>query len=307
MQQTLIRVGNKTQSTGWGITFMMAGMLIVPVMDAIAKHLGQHLSPMQITWGRFIFQLLIMGSAIILTMNAKALIPQRPIIHTLRGLLLAVATTFFFFSLLYLPLATAIAIFFVQPMIVTLLSAGFLGETIGWHRRLAVVTGFAGALLIIQPGGEAFTLASLLPLAAALFFATYIALTRSVANIDHPLTMQFSSSVGATLFLTLALAFAGAIDHELFAPSVPSVTQWGLLAAIGLVASVGHLLVVVAINRAPASLLAPFGYMEIVSATALGWLFFNEWPTLTTWLGIAVIVCSGLYVFLREQRQVNSD
>lgn len=301
MQQLLIRVGNRTQSTGWGIGFMMTGMLIVPIMDAIAKHLGQQLSPMQITWGRFVFQLLIMGVAVIVTLNVKALIPKRPLIHTLRGLLLAIATTFFFFSLLYLPLANAIAIFFVQPMIVTMLSAIFLGETIGWHRKIAVLAGFAGALLIIQPGSEAFSLAALLPLGSALFFASYIAFTRSVANIDHPLTMQFSSSVGATVFLTLGLIIASANNHELFAPRVPSFTQWGLLAAIGLIASVGHLLVVVAINRAPASLLAPFGYMEIVSATLLGWLFFSDWPSLKTWAGIAVIVCSGLYVFMREQ------
>ena len=102
--------------------------------------------------------------------------------------------------------------------------------------------------------------------------------------------------------LSLALVFAGFQEHTLFAPSMPTIEQWGWLAAVGLIAAVGHLLVVIALNRAPASLLAPFSYLEIVSATALGWLVFEEWPTLLTWLGIAVIVCSGLYVFLREQR-----
>lgn len=294
---------NQTQSPGIGIAFMMTGMLIVPVMDAIAKHLGQQLSPMQITWGRFLFQFLIMGVAIVLLLSTHALMPKRPVVHTVRGLLLAIATTFFFFALLFLPLADAIAIFFVQPMIVTVLSALFLGEPIGWHRRIAVLMGFLGALLIIQPGSDAFTPAALLPLCAAVFFACYIALTRSVANVDHPLTMQFASSVGATLVLSLALVYAELAGYDQFSPTVPTLSEWGWLAAIGLIAAVGHLLVVIALNRAPASLLAPFSYMEIVSATVLGWIIFKDWPTLMTWAGIAVIVSTGLYVFVREQRQ----
>lgn len=286
---------------------MMTGMLIIPGMDAIAKLLGNDISPMQITWGRFFFQIIFIGLAIVIALEPSALKSSRPLVHTLRGILLAIATTLFFFSLLYLPLANAISIFFVQPMILTLLSALFLGETIGWHRRIAVTTGFFGVLLIIQPGSESFILASLLPLGAALFFATYIVLTRSVANVDHPLTMQFSSSLGAVLILTIALMFAGFTGDSPFSPTMPSLSQWGFLALIGIIASVGHLLVVIAINRTPASLLAPFGYMEIVSATALGWWIFGEWPDQLAWLGIAVIVGSGMYVLFRENQQSSAS
>ena len=281
---------------------MTLGMLIVPVMDAIAKSLGSDISPMQITWGRFFFQLIFMGTAILIMLDASALRSARPVVHTLRGILLAIATTFFFFSLLYLPLANAIAIFFVQPMLLTLLSALVLGESIGWHRRIAVTTGFLGALLIIRPGSDSFTLASLLPLAAAVFFASYLALTRSVANIDHPLTMQFSSAVGAAIVLSIALWFGDTAGIALFQPIMPDLHQWALLAAIGMIAAVGHLLVVIAVNRAPTSLLAPFGYIEIVSATALGWWIFSDWPDTITWLGIGIIVASGLYVLLREHQ-----
>ena len=107
---------------------MVTGTMIVPVMDAIAKFLGDSLSPVQITWGRFFFQFIIMGAAIIPLMGVRALWPKRPVIHAIRGILLAVATTFFFFSLQVLPLADAIAIFFVQPMILTLLAMLFLGR-----------------------------------------------------------------------------------------------------------------------------------------------------------------------------------
>ncbi|MFK7857998.1 MAG: DMT family transporter [Granulosicoccus sp.] len=302
LRSLLLRISTSTQSAGWGVGFMTTGMIIVPVMDAIAKILGDSLSPMQITWGRFAFQMIFMAAAILLTLQPSALKPARPFMHTVRGILLATATTFFFFSLLYLPLATAIAIFFVQPMILTLLSALVLGESIGWHRRIAVTTGFLGTLLIIRPGSDAFTLASLLPVAAAFFFASYLAMTRSVANVDHPLTMQFSSAVGATVVMTLALWVGSFSNMAIFQPQLPDLEQWGLLAAVGLIAAVGHLLVVIAVNRAPTSLLAPFGYIEIISATALGWWIFNEWPDSMTWAGIAVIVASGLYVIFRENQ-----
>ena len=286
---------------------MMIGMIIVPIMDAIAKVLGDEMSPVQIVWGRFAFQFVFMGALILITLSPSALRSAQPLIHTIRGILLAIATTFFFFSLQFLPLANAIAIFFVQPMILTLLSALLLGERIGWHRRIAVTTGFIGALIIIRPGSDAFILASLLPLAAATFFASYLALTRSVANVDHPLTMQFASSIGAAAVISLVLVAGLLGDIANFQPSVPNAYQWGLMLAIGLIAAVGHLFVVIAINRAPTSLLAPFGYAEIVSATVLGYLVFNDWPDIYTWAGIGIIVGSGLYVLFRERQHAVQD
>lgn len=285
---------------------MLLGTSIVPVMDAIAKHLGESMSPIQITWGRFFFQFIIMAIALCISIGPRALIPKEPIKHAIRGLLLAAATLCFFWSLRTLPLADAIAIFFVQPMILTLISALVLKETIGWHRRIAVCAGFIGAVLIIRPGTETFTLASMLPLLAAVFFASYLALTRAVANIDHPATMQFASGLAATCALSLILLITRLWPESSFAPSLPSLIDWLWLVSIGAIAAGGHLLVVMAMNRAPASALAPFGYVEIVAATLLGWLFFSDWPDNLSWLGIAIIVASGIYVFLREQRATNS-
>jgi len=284
-----------------GIVYMLCGTAIVPVMDAIAKHLGSSMSPLQITWGRFFFQFLIMGTALLLTVGYHGLIPKRPSIHALRGLLLATATTFFFFGLQHLPLADAIAIFFVEPMMLTLISALFLGESIGWHRQVAVLFGFLGAMMIIKPGTSSFTIASFFPLCAALFFSSYLAVTKAVANVDHPMTMQFASGLAATILLGIALGIASHWPLSLFAPSSPTAIEWAWLAAIGLIAAVGHLLVVMGFNRAPASLLAPFGYIEIIAATALGWLIFGDWPDILAWLGIVTIISSGAYMFYREQ------
>ena len=290
-----------------GMLFMLIGTAIVPVMDAIAKYLGDSMSPLQITWGRFLFQVLIMGSFVVMHRGPKALIPQKGYMHAVRGVLLAVATFCFFMSLRYLPLADAIAIFFVQPMILTLMSALFLGETIGWHRKLAVLSGFIGALFIIKPGTDAFTIAAFLPLATAVFFSTYMVLTRSVANIDHPTTMQFVSGSAALLLLTVALYIFHLLGITALSPTIPQASEWFWLAMIGLVAAVGHMLVIMGMNRAPASVLAPFGYVEIIAATALGWLIFGEWPDSLTWIGIVIIVLSGGYVFIREQRALGKD
>ena len=281
---------------------MVSGTLIIPVMDAIAKILGDTISPLQVTWGRFFFQAIIMGVAILALYGPAMLRPKRPLIHAIRGLLLAIATSFFFFSLLYLPLADSIAIFFVQPMLLTLLSAIFLGETIGWHRKAAVVIGFLGALLIIKPGSDSFTLAALLPVVAALFFSGYLVVTRSVANVDHPMTMQFASGIGATIAISIGLIPGTLAASSLWGAVPPTTLEWTYLAAIGCIAAFGHLLVVIAVNRAPTSVLAPFGYVEIIAATILGWLLFSDWPDTLSWLGIAIIVFSGLYVFVREQR-----
>ncbi len=282
---------------------MLLGTSVIPVMDAVAKYLGDSMSPLQITWGRFFFQALIMGSAMLIHSGPKALMPKRGFIHALRGLIMAIATFCFFLSLRYLPLADAIAIFFVQPMILTLMSWLFLGEQVGWHRRLAVLAGFIGALFIIKPGSETFTVAALLPFAAACFFSSYLVLTRSVANIDHPATMQFVSGTCAMLVLSLALFIASLLPDNTLSPTAPSGMQWLWLALIGLVAAVGHLLVIMGMNRAPASVLAPFGYAEIIAATTLGWLIFGDWPDQLTWVGIVIIVASGVYVFIREQHQ----
>lgn len=286
---------------------MLLGTSIVPIMDAVAKHLGDTMSPIQITWGRFFFQFIIMATALCITMGPQALVPKEPLKHAIRGLLLAAATLCFFWSLRSLPLADAIAIFFVQPMILTLISALVLKEHIGWHRRIAVCVGFIGAVLIIRPGSDTFTLASLLPLFAAVFFASYLAMTRAVANIDHPATMQFASGLSATIALSIVLLIVSRWPQSSFAPTSPSLYEWGWLLLIGLIAAGGHLLVVMAMNRAPASALAPFGYIEIVAATLLGWLIFNDWPDLLSWLGITIIVISGFYVYWREQRATTFD
>ena len=284
-----------------GILLMVVGMLVIPGIDAIAKYLSDDIAAGQVAWSRFFFQTLILAPVVLFRRRTPGLF-RRPFVHAARGALIAAATLMFFASLKYLPMADAIAIFFVEPFFLTLISAFFLGETIGWRRILAISVGFAGALVIIRPSYDVFGLAALLPIGAAICFAIYLALTRSLAQGTDPFAMQLSAGVSGLVVMSVALAFGFSLDIEVLTPVWPDPWQWSLLALLGVVGTVAHLFVVNAFKRAPASLLAPFQYLEIISASLLGYLVFGDFPDSLTWLGIAIIVGSGLYVLHRERR-----
>jgi S-adenosylmethionine uptake transporter len=280
------------------MTLMLLAMLILPGIDAIAKWLSNGISSGQIAWSRFFFQSLLMLPLFLRTRGA-IVTPALPL-HALRGALIALATLLFFSALKYLPLADAISIFFVEPLILTLLSALFLGEPVGWRRLTAVAVGFAGSLIVIRPSFSALGPPALLPLGTALSFAVYLILTRKLAQHEYPERMQFYAGVFGGIVMTAALAAGSVTDVAVLSFVWPDRLQWVLLAALGVIATGGHLLVVHAFRRAPAGVLAPFQYVEIIGATILGLVFFGDFPDATTWLGVVIIVASGMYVFHRE-------
>lgn len=278
---------------------MIGAMLMLPGIDAIAKWLSGSIASGQVAWSRMMFQTLLLAPAVLA--GRRSIVGPGMGLHMLRGALISAATLCFFTALRYLPLADAISIFFVEPLVLTLLSAVFLGEPVGWRRLSAVGAGFAGALMIVRPGFAHFGWTALLPLATACIFATYLLLTRRLAQREEPVRMQFFAGLFGWAVMTGALAAGGAAGIHVLTPVWPSAVEWLLLAALGVIATAGHLLVVHAFKRAPATLLAPFQYIEIVSATLLGWILFADFPDLTTWCGIAIVVGAGLYVFHRER------
>lgn len=284
------------------IGLMSAAMLIVPVMDIIAKYLSASMAPLQITFGRFFVQLLIAGTAAILIGQTRALLGRRPLINLLRGVLLAMAVLCFFTAVKYMSVATAISIFFVEPMILTVLAAIVLKERIGPRRIGAVVVGLAGALIILRPNLLEIGAVSLLPLATATFFALYLLLNRLYAGADGLLAIQFSAGLAGSVVLGLGLFGMPVIYPDAISIIMPDLGQIGWLIAIGAISFVGHGLVVMAFQRGEAALLAPLQYLEIVSATALGYLVFSDFPDGPTWAGIALIVLSGLYITHRERQ-----
>ncbi len=280
------------------MVLMLLAMLILPGIDAIAKWLSSGISAGQVAWSRFLFQTLLMLPLFLRTRGA--IVTRALPLHALRGALIALATLLFFSALKYLPLADAISIFFVEPLILTLLSAVFLGESVGWRRLTAVAVGFGGSLVVIRPSFSALGLPALLPLGTALSFAVYLILTRKLAQHEYPERMQFYAGVFGGIVMTAALAAGSVTDVAVLSFVWPDRVQWLLLAGLGVIATSGHLLVVHAFRRAPAGMLAPFQYVEIIGATILGLVFFGDFPDATTWLGVAIIVASGMYVFHRE-------
>lgn len=288
-----------------GIAIMVGAMMIIPVMDAIAKYLAvsQAMAPGQVTFYRFFFQLIWSALLVLIVGGAAALRPKRLWLNLVRGFLLAGASLSFFAALKYMPLADAVAIFFVEPFILTAASALLLGERVGWRRWLAIGVGFAGALIVINPSFRAFGPVALLPLLAATLFAAYLILNKTLGSLDTPVVMQYVAGAGGTLMLGAMLGIGAGLGFEAFAPSLPqSGKVWLLVIGLGFLAAFSHLFVVQAFRRAPASLLAPFQYLEIVSATIMGYIVFDDFPGPSKWLGILIIIGSGLFIFWRERR-----
>lgn len=283
-----------------GMLLMAFAMLLIPGIDAIAKLLSGTVSPAQIAWGRFVFQTLLLLPVILLT--GRPVRSARLGVHACRGALIATAIVLLFWALRYLPIANAIAIFFVEPLILTLFSALFLRESVGARRLVAVAVGLLGAMIVIRPSWEAFGWAAVLPLGTAICFAGYLTLTRHVAGNEDVLTIQLWAGIFAALVLSAVLMMGGATGVEVIAPAWPTAWELGMLGALGLIATVGHVLIALALRHASASILAPFQYLEIFSATVLGFVLFGDFPDAVTWLGTSIIVASGLYVFLRERR-----
>ena len=287
-------------SLSQGMVLMILAMLMLPGIDAVAKLVSGSISAGQAAWARFLFQVLLLAPFVL--WQGQLRWGAHLWAHAARGFLIALATLLFFSALKVMPLADAIAIFFVQPFIVTLLAALLLGEAFGWRRMLAIAIGFSGALLIIKPSYDVFGATALLPIGTAFSFALYVILTRWLVRTVAPLTMQFLAGIFGLLTMSMALAVGGAYGIDVIAPVWPSATEWQLLALLGIIATTGHVLVVMAYARASVAVLAPFQYLEIVSATTLGFVLFGDLPDPLTWVGIAIIVASGLFVFYRERR-----
>jgi S-adenosylmethionine uptake transporter len=292
-------------STASAMVMMIAAMLMLPGIDAIAKWLSGSVSSGQVTWSRFFFQIILM-SPLLLKTRGPWFTPALAL-HAARGSLIAFATLFFFTGLAYLPLADAIAIFFIEPLLVTLLSALFFKEAIHWRRISAISIGFVGALIIIRPTFSEVGFAALYPVGAAFCFSFYIVLTRKLVRHEDPIRLQFFAGIFGCLVMSIALAYGTAQGVAILTAAWPTTDHWLLLGALGLIATVCHLLVAYAYRLASIGILAPFQYVEIIGATILGLVIFNEFPDTVTWLGVAIIVSSGMYVFHREAKLASTS
>lgn len=270
-----------------GAGLMLCALAMLPGMDAIAKHLSGHLPTVEVAWGRFLFYGLAIAPLAFAKFGGQAVRPSRPGLQLLRGLLFAGSAYAFFLSIAEMPLADTMAVFFIYPLVVLLASALLLGERIGALRWAMVALGFAGALLVIRPTFDGIARADLFALLSGVGYAFGSMVTRRLAPHDP------------SLVTGLVSALTGVVLYSLAMPAVwvaPSATDWLGMAAVGLIAAIGHLLLITAHHMATAAQLAPYGYAEIVSAIFFGLVVFGDWPQPIVWLGIAVIVASGIVV-----------
>jgi drug/metabolite transporter (DMT)-like permease len=283
-----------------GLMVITIAMLIVPCGDALAKLLTSVMSGAEVAFGRFLAQFVATGLFGLAIGEGRRLIPPAFGGHVLRSLCLAVTALLFFSALAVMPLTDALAIAFVEPMILTALSSLLLGETVGRRQWIACGVGFVGTLLIIRPSFQVFGVSALLPLASAFTFAGYHLMTRRLAGQGSLVAQQFATGLVGTLSLGLALIVGHALGFGVGTLIWPGLREWSVFAMLGVLSFGCHAMVIRAFSLAPAAVLAPFGYLEIVSATTLGYFVFGDFPTLPTWAGIALIVGSGVYIALHE-------
>lgn len=276
------------------ILCMCLTIVFFPLLNGSAKLLGPYYPMEEIVWARYAGHLVFMTALFFPRRGFRLFVARRPGLQICRSLLLLCATVFFFVALRTLPLATAVAINFVGPILVTALAVPLLGEKVGMRRWVAVFVGFAGALIIIRPGTDVAHWAALLVLGNATCYALYQILSRKISATDSAETSIIYVALVGFVASTFALPFG---------VRVPDVWwHWLVFLVLGLTGGLGHYFVVKAYGYAPASIVSPFNYGQLIGATIIGYLAFGDFPDSWTWVGAAVIVGSGLYITYRESR-----
>jgi len=273
------------------IILNLSAWVMLPVMDGFAKYLSSTLPILQITWSRYFFTVVFVLPIMLVFFRKNLTWTEQPKLQLIRGLLLFCANILFFYSISIISLAKALTLAFIAPLIVTLLSPILLGEKVGFRRWAAVIVGFIGSLIVIRPGFVEFNLASSAALGTGVMYGFYLIVTRKLHNSDNPLlTLLLTGSVGAIL-------------GSIIMPTVwvqPTINEWYMMFAIGFFASLGHFFLILSLRYADASKLAPFGYFEIVPNIIIGYFFFNNFPNQWHFLGLFIIISSGIYIFRRE-------
>ena len=281
------------------IGFQCASVGCIAVVDTSAKYLTGDLHPVQIVWGYL--AAIFLHTAIYAGWRAargpaslrELVRSRRPILQFVRAGLLVVTICLLFAGFIWLPIAEAIALSFMAPIFIALLSAPLLGERVNAHRWAAIGLGFVGVLVIIRPGGGVAHWGAVLPVVSALSFAGYQITTRLVSRSDPTLATLFQGGAGCLVWASAAVPFV-------WQPMTGG--QWLGLLVLGSFGTAAHVFLIRAFTLAPAALIAPLGYTKLLWVTILGYFVFGDFPEWNTLAGSALVVASGLYVVHRERR-----
>jgi drug/metabolite transporter (DMT)-like permease len=278
-----------------GIGIVSLTYLIFSVLDGSAKWLVQSMPVVMVVWLRFLIHVIFAGAVLLPVKGLSLLKTNHLRWHLARSVMFVAMTAMNFWALQYLQLTVTSSIFFSTPIIIALLSAQLLGEKLDPRRLVAILTGFAGVLVIVHPWSADFHPAMLLAVMNAVIYAVFMMMTRHLAAYDPPETIQFLPAIGATIILTpFAIAAWEAPDTWL---------EWTLACFLGVFGGVGHYLLALAHRYAPSSVIAPFVYQQVIYMALFGYLVFGDVPGAAVWIGAAIVIASGLYLFSREGKR----
>ena len=274
------------------ITFNLLAWVMLPIMDGFAKYLSADLPVLQITWARYFFTVVFTFPIMFLFFKKNLVWSDKPKLQITRGIILLTANICFFYAISIISLAKALTLAFVAPLIVTAFSPIFLGERVGVRRWSAVIVGFIGSLVVIRPGFVEINLASIAALGTGVMYGFYLIITRKLSTSDNPLLTLLLTGVVGAIIISFVMPFVWV---------KPNFNQCSIMAAIGIFACLGHFFLILSLKYADASKLAPFSYFEIITNIIIGYYFFSDFPDNWTFLGLFIIVLSGIYISRREK------
>ncbi|MBS7809861.1 DMT family transporter [Roseococcus pinisoli] len=278
-----------------GVFLQLCALMIFVVMDTTLKLMTSNFSVLQIIWGRFFFSFLTVALLLRLTSGRLPLRSRAPGLQAARSALLLCSSLIFTSALAHIPLVDATAVGFASPLITVALAAIFLREAVSARRWLGVGIGFLGVLVALRPPfltGAPLHWAYLLPLATATMFGFYQILTRKLSTVDDSRVTILHTGMTAGAIATLSLPFVYV---------APTALEWTALIAVGVLGGISHGLLVLAYARAPASLLAPLSYTQLIWASVAGVLVFGDWPDAVTLVGAAIIAAGGVLIALPQR------
>ena len=277
-----------------GIGLMCLTVAFFACLDTTAKYLGNLMDPLEVAWARY-------TSAFVLTLfvsnpvtHPGLMKTRRPVLQIVRGSLLVASTVLNFFALRWLQLDEALSIIFTFPFIVAIASGPILGEWLGWRRWTAICVGFGGVLLITRPGFGEFNPGAVLSVASVICYGFYAVFTRMVSRVDSNQTSLFYNNAVGALVMLPVIPFVWTMPQN-----------WkiaALMVGIGTLGSIGHFFMISAHKLAPASVLSPYIYTQLIWVGILGYLVFDHVPNELTMVGAAIVICSGLYLLYRERQ-----
>lgn len=278
----------------FAIGIVLISFLFFALCDTSAKWLAESgIPPVQVSFVRYALHMALIGGLLFPRHGLASFGTSNLKIQLIRAVAMLATTLLNFSAVKFLPLTITGAMMFTTPLLVCALSVPLLGETVGWRRWLAILVGFAGVLIIIQPGSASFSWAILLSVGAVFSSAIYFILTRKLAGKDSPMTMQLYVGIVGTAAL-LPFAF---LDWHWPQDS----WTWITFFTVGVFALIGHQISIIAHRFAPASLLAPFTYTQLIWMSITSWLVFDQPPDIWVYIGAPIVIASGFYIWVRER------